>query len=111
MDTGIKPPFAVLEPVQVVAVPETDEIQLPADASSLDFLQAVYRSSQQPMQRRMRAAIEALPFERPKLAVIATVHRFADQMRSIARATGKSNVIDAPKPAGNRVANSTREIG
>jgi len=46
-------------------------LEVPADATSLHFLQAIYRSSTQPMQRRLRAAIEALPFEMPKLAVTA----------------------------------------
>ena len=44
-----------------------------AGASSLDFLKAVYTSADQPMHRRMRAAIAALPFEHPKLAVTAVV--------------------------------------
>jgi hypothetical protein len=76
--------------------PTVDEIELPPDACSLDFLRAVYRDRGQPMQRRMRAAIEALPFERPKLAVVANVHGFADQMKELARQRyGGGNVIDA----------------
>jgi hypothetical protein len=39
--------------------------------ATLDFLQRIYRSAQQPMSLRMRAAIEALPFEKPKLSATA----------------------------------------
>jgi hypothetical protein len=42
--------------------------------TSHDFLQAVYRSADQPMHRRMGAAVAALPFEHPKLAVTAVVN-------------------------------------
>lgn len=41
--------------------------------SSLDFLRAIYSDPGQPMQRRMRAAIAALPFENPKMAVVASI--------------------------------------
>ncbi|WP_426410042.1 hypothetical protein [Bradyrhizobium ganzhouense] len=80
--------------LQQIAKPDA-EIELPADATSLDFLQAVYRDPQQTLPVRMRAAIAALPFERPKLAVIANVNSFAAQMEAIARQSGRSNVIDA----------------
>jgi len=59
-----------------------------ADGDGLALLQSIYRSASRPLAVRLRAAIAALPFERPKLAVVAKVEGadFADQLdRAIAR--------------------------
>ena len=89
----MKPPLA--EEYAVLDRGAPDEVEVAADATPLEFLRTVYRDSQQPMQRRMRAAEAALPFVHPKLSVAANVYSFAAQMEELSRLRGKSNVIDA----------------
>jgi hypothetical protein len=90
------PPLAVIEDRPAIDLSEMlelePEVDLPTDASSLDFLQAVYRDNAQPISRRMRAAIAALPFEHPKLAVVATMtggRDFAAQLEAAIKRSGK----------------------
>jgi hypothetical protein len=52
---------------------QLENIVVPDDASPLDFLMAIYRDHRQPMNRRLRAAIEAAPYTHAKLAVTASV--------------------------------------
>jgi hypothetical protein len=81
------------------------ELDIPSGANALEVLQAIYRSSDMPLHTRMRAAIAAIPFESPKLAVLATVG--ADDFGAMLdRAVARSRrVIDVkpipkePKPA------------
>jgi polysaccharide pyruvyl transferase WcaK-like protein len=65
-----------------------ERFELEPNATSLTLLQKVYRSSAIALSTRMRAAIAAIQFEHPKLAVTAMVEAgdFADQLeRAIER--------------------------
>ena len=81
------------------------QIQLSTNATSLDFLQAIYRDPTQPIQRRMRAAQAAIPFEHPRLAVVATTSSddLADRLQKAIEGTAKiintrpTQVLPPPK--------------
>ena len=62
---------------------------------ALSYLQAIYRGKIIADTQRMRAAQAALPYEHPKLSVVANVHSFAAQLEELSRERGRSNVIDA----------------
>ena len=65
-----------------------------------DYLQAVYRGKIIAEAQQMKAAIEALPFERPRLSMSASIdgQGFAKQMEKMMEGRGISAVIDA-RPA------------
>lgn len=73
------------------------QVSVPAGASSLEFLRAVYADAAQPIGRRMRAAIAALPFEHPKLAVTATINAEGFGARLEAARDRAAKVIDFRK--------------
>jgi len=89
--------------------PEPNEVLPDIDAHS--YLQGVYRGLIKPNHTRIKAAIAALPFEKPKLAVIAKLRdggglgdrliRAIEDAKRIqsARVIEHQQVIEAPKEA------------
>jgi len=82
-------------------------IPLSTNATSLDFLQAIYRDPNQPLQRRMRAAMAALPFEKPKFSAVAVMGK-EDMADVLARALERSQKVINSRPM--QVIEAPREI-
>ena len=74
---------------------DEDSITLPPGASSLAFLQAIYRSATQPMARRLKAASIAIQYESPKLAVTAVVEGSDSLAARLNRAIERSARVEA----------------
>jgi hypothetical protein len=78
--------------------PGPEVVVVDANASPLDFMQAVYRDASQPMTRRMKAAEVAMPFVHAKLeATMALDQLFAARIEEMARDRGINPVIDAKR--------------
>jgi hypothetical protein len=70
----------------------------PEKVNSLEYLQRIYRDPTQPTPVRMRAAIEALAFENPKLSAVGvgylTNDTFAERLERAIRASDRAKVIE-----------------
>jgi hypothetical protein len=62
------------------------------DLDALRYLQLVYRGQVQAEGPRMRAAMACLPFEVPKLSVVASIHDPAGFAERLERAIERSGV-------------------
>jgi hypothetical protein len=66
--------------------------------TSLEFLQAVYLNEQLPLSVRMRAAIESLPYEQPKLSAVAVGHLtgedFYARLEQAIERSGRAKLIE-----------------
>jgi hypothetical protein len=70
----------------------------PDKVNSLEYLQRIYRDPTQPHSVRMRAAIESLPFENPRMSTVAvgylTGNDFASRLERAVEASGKAKLIE-----------------
>jgi hypothetical protein len=89
------PPLAMLGPREQEQAPAVGEA---GDAYSL--LHSVYSNPALPISMRMRAAIEALPFEKPKLAVTAIVGGADGFAAALERAITRSGKVIEHEPLG-----------
>jgi hypothetical protein len=80
----------MLATVEAALAELEEEPIAPEGETSLQLLQAIYRDKKQPLNVRVRCAIESLPFETPKLSATAVAtmdgQSFAEALeRAIAR--------------------------
>jgi hypothetical protein len=66
-------------------------------ATAHEFLSAVWNDPSVPLPLRIRAAVEALPFERPKLAATTILRIGRDLEEAIARSEARLDVT-SPQP-------------
>ena len=72
------------------------------DLDALTYLQMVYRGQIQAEGPRMRAAMACLQFERPKLAVVASINdpnQFAERLEAAIRRSGINPRVIEHRPA------------
>src|SRR5215831_4543538 len=86
------------------AADDAERLEVPDDASALDFLCAVYRCRDQPMARRMKAASEAAQYMHPTFKATAMVvanDSFAARLEAAIARSGTSPKLIEPsaKPA------------
>src|SRR5215469_875537 len=71
---------------------------LPDGSTALSLLREVYRDRNQPLSARMRAAIEALPHENPRLSAVAvgymTGDTFAERLERCIARSNRAKLIE-----------------
>ena len=74
--------------------PKLDEEQV----NSIEYLRRIYRDPTQPIAVRMRAAIESLPYENPKITAVAVGHLtgedFYNRLERAIAANEKAKLIE-----------------
>ena len=98
---GLLPDLSIGEASSV----EAPDVEVAPEATPLDFLRAVYMNAELPLSMRMRAAIACLPFETPKLSVVANVESrdFADRLEKAIARSGVRPLLIEHAPAAPRV--------
>ena len=98
----VKSDRCVLDRLVAEAEEGEEQIELGPGEGSIHFLQKVYRKPRQPLATRLRAAIEALPFEAPKLSAVATTTMngadFATMLERAIERSGRAREVKQIEP-------------
>ena len=86
-----------VNPLKTIKQRQEEVVEVPPDAMPLDFLMCVFRSSTQPMNRRVRCAEIAAQYVHPKLSAIAVHNTDGDFGVRLERAIEASNRVREPK--------------
>ena len=74
----------------------------PESVNSLEYLQRIYRDPTQPTPVRMRAAIEALAFENPRMSAVGigylTNDTFAERLERAIKDSDRAKLQQTPNP-------------
>jgi hypothetical protein len=99
----VKLPYFADQANLVVVDDTTETKEGPPGETSLQLLQTVYRDRKQPLNVRVRCAVEALAHEYPKLSATAHVnYDFAKELeKALERAWGRSANANVPRLNGS----------
>lgn len=90
------PSFAYSENLKVREDPKAPLV--PQGVRALELLQMVYRGEMKATSHQMRAAIEALPYENPRLSAVAVGHLtgedFASRLDRAVEASNRAKLIE-----------------
>jgi vacuolar-type H+-ATPase subunit F/Vma7 len=95
--------MSILDQVPVLARLGDDELEEgPAGETSLQLLQTVYRDRKQPLNVRVRCAVEALAHEYPRVSAVAVTSMsgqdFATALERAIERSRSPHVVNVPAP-------------
>ena len=81
-----------------------------SEIRALEYLQSIYRDPMEATSARMRAAIESLPYENPKVSAVAISHMSGNDFASALERAILRSKSPLPLPAPNTIEHDPAEM-